>query len=93
MKGIKFKAAYGDQGRVAVISQGSLNGIHIYVNGYYQGTINCIMGKCGGHWRPPTENSVTRIVTVSMMLRQYWTDCVMRDGWNDRGLKAVSFLQ
>ena len=36
MKGIKFKAAYGDQGRVAVISQGSLNGIHIYVNGYYR---------------------------------------------------------
>jgi len=59
MKGIKFKAAYGDQGRVAVIGQGSLNGIHIYVNGYYRGTINCIMvnGECIGE---PTENSVTR---------------------------------
>jgi len=62
MKGIKFKAAYGDQDREAVISQvsGSLNGIHIYVNDYYQGTINCIMGKWVVHWRQPTEKSATR---------------------------------
>ena len=55
--------------------------------------ITGIRGKWVVLWRQPTEKSVTRIVTVSMMLRQYWTDCVMRDGWNDRGLKAVSFLQ
>jgi len=60
MKGIKFEAAYGDQGRVAVISQGSLNAIHIHVNGYYRGTINCIRGKWGVHWRGATEKSVTR---------------------------------
>jgi len=52
MKGIKFKAAYGDEGRVAMISQGSLNGIHINVNGYYL--------YYGVHWRQPTEKSVTR---------------------------------
>lgn len=60
MKSIKFKAAYGDEQRKVVISQvsGSQNGVRIFINDYYLGSVVKVFGKWVVHWVEPTAKSI-----------------------------------
>ncbi|WP_448104710.1 hypothetical protein [Pedobacter panaciterrae] len=60
MKSLKFAAAFGDEDRNVEIGQvsGSIGLLHIYVDNYFAGSINCVLGKWVVHWVVPTDRSV-----------------------------------
>ena len=101
MKSIKFKAAYGDEQRKGVISQvsGSQNGVRIFINDYYLGSVVKVFGNWVVHWVERQRKAYTKTSTAEMIVTQYWIDLEMLAGLIENNhhmcqewLAALTFL-
>lgn len=77
-----FKAAYGNEEREVDVVQvsGNLNGIHIYIDKYYTGSVANVFGKWVLHWVQPTERSVHQELYVADDSDAIW-DRLRDAGW------------